>query len=94
MKPLQEKLQKQIEALQDAQKAIKKRIFTHIAAGFGLVVGLAWNDAIKFTIENLVPDIGNTIIAKLVYAISITVIVGLVLFYIDRMSEKDTKVKT
>lgn len=91
MKPLQDKLQKQIEAMREAQRAIKKRMFTHIAAGFGLVVGLAWNDAIKFTIEHLVPDIGNTIIAKVVYAIVITVIVGLVLFYMDRMFDKNQK---
>lgn len=76
-----------IKALKEARRAIKQKMFSYIAAGLSLVAGLAWNDAIKFTIDNLVPSVGNTIIAKVIYAVIITIIVGFLLFYIEKSLE-------
>ncbi|MDD3170300.1 MAG: DUF5654 family protein [Candidatus Paceibacterota bacterium] len=75
--------------LQKTRKAIQRKMFSYIAAGFGLVAGLAWNEAIRGLIDYFVPDTGNTIIAKLLYALIITVVVGLVLFYLERSLEED-----
>ena len=75
--------------LEKARKAIKKKMFGYIAAGFGLVAGLAWNDAIKAIIEKFIPDTASTIIAKLIYAIIITAVVGVILFYVEKSLEED-----
>ncbi|MBI2639888.1 MAG: hypothetical protein HYW90_03325 [Candidatus Sungbacteria bacterium] len=72
-----------------AKTAIKKRMFSYIAAGFGLVAGLAWNDAIKLLIDYFIPTIGSGIIAKLAYAFIITIIVALMLYSIERSLEKE-----
>lgn len=72
-----------------ARVAIKKKMFSYIAAGFGLVAGLAWNDAVKLLIDYFIPTIGSGIIAKLVYAFIITIVVGLMLYSIERSLEKE-----
>ena len=60
---------------------IKNRISGYIVAAFGLVAGLAWNDAIKSLIEYFFPAKENTITAKFVYAVLITFIVVVVSYY-------------
>ena len=62
---------------------IKQRMVTYIAAGLGLVAGLAWNDAIAGLIKYVVPDTGNGVIAKFLYAFLLTVIVATVLYYVE-----------
>ena len=47
----------------------------YIIAAFGLIAGLAWNDAVKSLIEFFLPISNNTIFAKFLYAIIITLIV-------------------
>ncbi len=74
-----------------AHKAIKKRMFSYIAAGFGLVAGLAWNDAIKLLIDYFFPNSGTTVIAKLLYALILTIVVSIVLFYVERSLQEDEK---
>ena len=56
-------------------KQVKEKTTGYILAAFGLVAGLAWNDAIKSTIDRFFPlDQGNVII-KFAYALGITVAV-------------------
>ena len=76
------------------RKAIKKRMFGYIAAGLGLVAGLAWNDAIKSLIDRFIPDKENSIIAKLVYAVVITLIVSVALFYVEKSLTEDDENKS
>ena len=80
----EEKIKKTTKHLKEAGSAVKEKMFGYIAAGLGLVAGLAWNDAIKLFIEYSIPKIGNTIIAKLVYAVILTLIVAVVLFHIEK----------
>ncbi len=77
-----------VEAARKVGKSLKKRIFGYLAAGLGLVAGLAWNDAIKAVIDHFLPDNASTIIAKVVYALAITIIISLVLFSVEK-SEDD-----
>ena len=79
------------EKARQAAKAVKKKRITYIGAGLGLVIGLAWNDAISGLISYFYPDNSNSIIAKLVYAVVVTVFVGLVLFYVEKSLEEDKK---
>lgn len=75
--------------LKEARAAVRKKMFSYIAAGFGLVIGFAWNDAISSLIKQLFPDGANSIFAKFVYAAILTMVVGYVLFYIEKALEKE-----
>lgn len=57
----------------ELRREITQRSVGYITAGFGLVAGLAWNDAIRTTIEAVVPGEQNTIIAKFIYAFVFTI---------------------
>jgi hypothetical protein len=79
------------EKAKDAARAIKAKMVAYVGAGLGLVIGLAWNDAIIGLIGHFYPDKGDGVIAKLVYAVIITVVVGLVLYLVEKSLEEDKK---
>jgi hypothetical protein len=64
---------------------IKSQAIGYIMAAFGLVAGLAWNEAIKSVIEYLFPITQNTLLAKFVYAVLMTVIVVIVTIYLSQI---------
>lgn len=80
------KIKKESEEL---RKEVRKRTITYITAALGLVVGLAWNEAIKSVIEYLFPFGQNTMAAKITYAAVITIILVFVTTYLL----KEPKVK-
>lgn len=68
---------------------VRERSMTYIAGGLGIVVGLAWNEAIKSLIDYFYPlSSANSISAKFIYAIIITIVVVFVTMYIVRPTEK------
>ena len=71
------------------QKEVRERTIGYLLAAFGLVAGLAWNDAIKTAIEEFFPLKGDTILAKLIYAVLITLIVVVITMYLARLSKKN-----
>ncbi len=83
--------QKQTSTLAEARKDVQRRMFTYIGTALGLVIGLAWNDAISSLIKSLFPDGADSILAKFVYAVVLTIIIGVALFLIDRVISKDKK---
>jgi hypothetical protein len=70
---------KELEAM---KKQIKRQTLGYVIAAFGLVAGLAWNDAIKSLIEYLFPLAQNTLLAKFGYAALITAVVVAVTIYL------------
>ena len=52
---------------------------------FGLVAGLAWNDAISALIAHWFPIERNSILAKFIYAAAVTVVVVLITTYVVRL---------
>lgn len=79
------------EKARQAARAIKTKMVAYVGAGLGLVIGLAWNDAIISFIAYLYPDQGNGVIAKLVYAVVVTVVVGLALYLVEKSLEENKK---
>ena len=67
------------------QKEVRDRTLGFITAGLGLVVGLAWNDAIKALIEYLFPLDKDSIPAKFIYAVLLSVIVVVFSTYLVRL---------
>ena len=88
MENLSEKIKK--ESGQISQK-IKHQFYSYIAAAFGLVAGLAWNEAIKALIDYAFPLGKNTLWAKFGYAGLMTLVVVLVSIYLARVLKSEDK---
>lgn len=82
------KIRKESEEL---QREVRKKTITYVTAALGLVVGLAWNEAIKSVIEYLFPLSQNTMTAKIVYATVMTMILVFATAYV--LKEPDEKSK-
>ena len=63
---------------------------TLVTSGFGVVVALAWNDAIQnFVKEYIEPRIpGSGLISQFLYAILITILIVFITYYLSRASAK------
>ncbi|MFC1720919.1 DUF5654 family protein [Patescibacteria group bacterium] len=72
------------------EKEFRARITGYIFAAFGLVAGLAWNDAIKALIEYLFPLDQSTVRLKFLYAFTVTAILVVVTIYASKFF-KDNK---
>lgn len=71
------------------QQEIRERTLGYVIAAFGLVAGLAWNDAVKALIEYLFPLQESTLSAKIIYAILITLVVVVCTMYLNHLFQKD-----
>ena len=71
----------------ELRKEARARTMGYILAGLGLVAGLAWNEAIKAFIEQVIPVGGNTLFAKPLYAGVVTIIVVFASVYLARLLE-------
>lgn len=71
---------------------VREKTATYIMGGLGVVVGLAWNEAIKGLIEYFIPYAGaGTLVAKFVYAILLTVIIVVATTYLFSTPKKEEK---
>lgn len=70
-------------------ESVRKQVLTYIVAAFGLVAGLAWNEAIKALIEEIFPLGKDTLLAKFLYAILVTLIVVFITVYLVRFLKKE-----
>jgi hypothetical protein len=67
---------------------VREKTVGYIVASFGLVAGLAWNEAIKAFIEAFFPLQKDTLKAKFIYAVAITFVLVLVSLYLSRFLSK------
>lgn len=81
------------EEEKNVRKAVKERMVTSVLAALGLVIGLAWNDAIKSAIEAIFPSSGSGILAKFVYALVLTFFVAILAYYVSRFFTEKTENK-
>lgn len=68
----------------EIKREARERAAQYLLAAFGFVAGLAWNEAIKALIETVFPLQKNSLLAKFVYALLITLVVVLVSIYLVR----------
>lgn len=73
---------------QKIRREVRIQTVTYILAALGLVAGLAWNEAIKGLIEYFFRTGENSLPAKFIYAILITLIVAIVSMYLIRYKEE------
>lgn len=81
---VQKEITKEAEYLQEAAR---RRTIEYLLAAFGLVAGLAWNDAVKTLIEEIFPIAKNTIVVKFFYAIFITFVAVWISTYLTRITK-------
>jgi len=65
-------------------KEIRERTVGYIVAALGIVAGLAWNDAIRALIDYVFPVSANSLWAKFLYAIIVTIGVVALSIYITK----------
>ena len=75
----------------EIKKEAKKKMIGYITTALSLVAGLAWNEAIKGIIEYLFPIEQNTILAKLIYAVAITIILAVITVFLTEAFLKEEK---
>ncbi|MBI2013625.1 MAG: hypothetical protein HYS87_02255 [Candidatus Colwellbacteria bacterium] len=80
-------MQKIFEDTKRVRVEVRERAVGYITAAFAFVAGLAWNEAIKAFIEFLFPLSKDTILAKFVYAILLTIILTIIAVYLVKFSK-------
>lgn len=75
----------------ELEKEVREKTLGYIITSFGLVAGLAWNDAIKAFIERFFADPRNGIQAKFLYAMVMTIFVVAISLYLTRIFRVETK---
>lgn len=70
-------------------REVKEKTLGFIVTAFGLVAGLAWNEAIQSLIKSFFVIDKDSIWVKFIYAIVMTVLVVLITIYLARLFGKD-----
>jgi hypothetical protein len=65
-------------------RELRGRTATYIGGAFGLVAGLAWNEAITSFINYVFPLEKNTLLIKFLYAIAVTIVVVILVSYLEK----------
>ena len=70
---------------------IRERTLGYMLAAFGFVAGLAWNDAIQTSINYLYPLPENTLPAKFLYAVIISIVAVIISVSMSRLFHRLNK---
>lgn len=81
-------MKKILEEIEKAKRETREKMTTLIAAGFGLVAALAWNDAIQ-TLFNAIFPKSQEIIGKFLYAFLVTIIVVIISLQLQKISKEN-----
>lgn len=73
--PEQQKKEKKLRA------EIREKVTGYIGAALGLVAGLAWNDAIISLIDTVIEVERNSVLAKFLYALALTLLLVIATSY-------------
>ena len=90
-------LKQKVRALEDeknrVERDLRKITVGYIIAAFGFVAGLAWRDVSIALVEYLFPISKDTILAKFLYAILVSIALAFASIYILRFIGKTKKKK-
>jgi len=93
MKKITEKIVTIKDKGAELEREIREKTLGYIITSFGLVAGLAWNDAIKSFIERFFAEPGDGLKAKFLYATIMTVAVVAISLYLARIFKVEKKKK-
>lgn len=81
-------MSKENKELNEFKAQAREKTAGLILAGFSFVAGLAWNEAIKSFIDSIFVFGQNTLWAKFIYAILVTVLIVIVSYLLNRGNSK------
>ncbi len=81
------------EHSQKISREVKQKTLGFIITAFGLVAGLAWNEAIQALIKNIFPLDNNSVIAKFIYAVLMTLLLVVIAMYLTKLIGTDKENK-
>ena len=93
MKKISEKIVNIKDKGAELEREVREKTLGYIITSFGLVAGLAWNDAIKAFIERFFSDPKNGLQAKFLYAFVMTILVVAISLYLSRLLKVEKKKK-
>ena len=79
------------ESLQDLPLAIVRNMITLATSGFGVVVALAWNEAIKGAVKEFIsPYLGESggVISLAIYALIMTILAVIVTMQLSQIEKR------
>jgi uncharacterized membrane protein (DUF106 family) len=82
------------ESLQDLPLAIVRNMITLATSGFGVVVALAWNEAIKGAVKEFISPYlgeGGGIISLAIYALIMTILAVVVTMQLSQVERRLTQ---
>lgn len=77
--------------VEEINKEVRGQAIGYISAAFGLVAGLAWNEAITALIDTLFPLEKDTLIVKFAYAVIITLVVVILIKVLNKTLKAENK---
>lgn len=84
-----EKLEKIRQTSAELSREVREKVVGYIVAALGLVAGLAWNDAVKATIESIFPAQENSLWARFGYAIFISVVIVVISINLVKITKRN-----
>jgi len=81
------------EHSQKISREVKQKTLGFIITAFGLVAGLAWNEAIQSLIRSMFPLDNNSVIVKFIYAVLMTLLLVVIAMYLTKLIGTDKENK-
>ena len=81
-----------MEELKSEASEVKARLVGYIGGAFGLVAGLAWNEAITAFIDQIFPLAKDSLWVKFAYAIILTIAVVVIVKQLDKIFNKEESI--
>lgn len=85
-------LQSQVKLLEkqsaDAGKVFLGTMTALVSSAFALVAALAWNSAVQGAFDTYLKNTSESVLGKFFYALFITIIVVLVIYYLTRLNRR------
>lgn len=89
MDKIKEKIEELKENGSEIKTEVREKTLGYILAALGLVAGLSWNETIKAVIEYFFPLAKDTISAKILYSVFVTIVVVVLSIYLTKLFKKN-----
>jgi uncharacterized BrkB/YihY/UPF0761 family membrane protein len=86
---MSKKTKKMLRRADAVANEVQEKLISYLLAAFGLVAGLAWNEAIKAGIDAIYSSPEDSLMAKFMYAGILTLIIAIITTIFVLVTKKD-----